>query len=119
MPFFFQMKNLFPLRKKTLATAPENEHPCVSFFIGEISKWLKGVDCKSIRFSVRGFESLSHHHFKKPANADKYKLRGLFRARTTSCILQYRMAESTFDAYRILVIFYGHVSAHAPTVCHT
>ena len=76
---FFSNEKPFPAtKKKTLATAPENEHPCVSFFIGEISKWLKGVDCKSIRFSVRGFESLSHHHLKKPVNADKYKLPGLF-----------------------------------------
>ena len=64
--FFSNEKKPTPHRKKTLARARKNEHPCVSFFIGEISKWLKGVDCKSIRFSVRGFESLSHHHFKNP-----------------------------------------------------
>ena len=64
--FFSNEKKPAPLRKKTLASAQKNEHSCISFFIGEISKWLKGVDCKSIRFSVRGFESLSHHHLEKP-----------------------------------------------------
>lgn len=49
--------------EKTLVNDRGRAHPRVSFFAGEISKWLKGVDCKSIRFSVRGFESLSHHHF--------------------------------------------------------
>ena len=68
--------------QKTLATAVKTAHRLAFFFLGEISKWLKGVDCKSIRFSVRGFESLSHHHSKKPANADKQSVCGLFREET-------------------------------------
>ena len=66
---FFSNENFAGIAlKKTLAKAERTVHFWKSFFIGEISKWLKGVDCKSIRFSVRGFESLSHHHSKKPAN---------------------------------------------------
>ena len=75
---FFQMKTSPEPPKKTLANTEETMHSRNSFFIGEISKWLKGVDCKSIRFSVRGFESLSHHHFKKPAIPHKYSDCGLF-----------------------------------------
>ncbi len=31
---------------------------------GGVSKWLKGADCKSVQVTVRGFESLPHHHFR-------------------------------------------------------
>ena len=29
---------------------------------GEVPEWLKGADCKSAGYGLRGFESLSHHH---------------------------------------------------------
>ena len=30
---------------------------------GEVPEWLKGADCKSAGYGLRGFESLSHHQF--------------------------------------------------------
>ena len=73
------MKNLLSRNKKRLQKSRKRNIFVFPFHIGEISKWLKGVDCKSIRFSVRGFESLSHHHLKKSAKSAQRRFRGFFR----------------------------------------
>jgi hypothetical protein len=51
------MGSIFSSLLKNSATSVERPLPH-----GEVPEWLKGADCKSAGYGLRGFESLSHHH---------------------------------------------------------
>src|SRR5690606_8217608 len=53
------------LQKRSWQTPGPRFPYALSSVHGGICKWLKHADCKSVRVTVRWFESGSHHHFLK------------------------------------------------------